>query len=592
MVGQVAGQGPPASGASAPVAAAIHALTADQAAALWRDLAASINPTMMASRRVLLGSRDPNGPTCAWIRWQGDTAFMVGDRSGGPGTRLAALYFGPGRGMTPKPDFAWHQNVFKPALEAMAAGNQAAAPKALRVAEQAGQLAAAIRTWTEWPKDFPAMGLAAQSHWAGWCAKGLDDSIVRKDIAAGRRWADELAAATFAVADLHLWTAFLLKNHLAALAFQAQAQELFDVSDVAYRAGYNPNRHITAFPAGRLGTAGIYNYLEVERQAEWFFRVSREYLAPKADGTPAVKDDGLADVPAALWMPPRLRATYVALRGCLAPANQAVLDAAAHSPYDRTYLANMLYRIWQADLVPQVRVVLQRFDKEHPRTTQAALMSVIFYRGGDAGPAAEWGDRYQPQLMNVSGEFSGSNSQVLLAAQRFTRALFGGWQNYESVVTLREALSTRKMDCVRATDMIGSLYRNAGHSGFFFVRWCAGVAGHSVAAAEVEEGGRHGIYVVDGLEDPENLPDEWPNAYFRGHAWPKGYTGPKADLYAAELYVRGLDSYVWVEGYMIRGPSAGRLWRAAVPYLPGRTEEGTSKVFEGPYPGRAADTGG
>lgn len=596
---QAIGQTQPASAASAPAAAvapsaapSAQAMTPEQAAALWREIAPNLNPVMMASRQVLLGNRNPNGPTCAWIKWQGDTAFLMGDRTGGPGTRLAALYFGPERGKTPKPDFVWHQTVFKPALESLVAKNQTAFPNALRLAEQTGQLAAAIRGWTEWPGDFPVIGLAAQSHWAGWCARGLDDAIGRKDLAACRRWADELAAATFAVADLHRWTDFLARNHLAALAFQAQCQELFEISDNQYPEGYNPNRNVTAFPAGRLGTGGMFNYIEVERQAEWLFRVPREYFALKVDGTPVVKDDGLAGVPAAVWMPPRLRATYVALRGYLSPANQAVWDEAAHAPFDRTYLANMLYRAWQADLAPQVGVVLQRFDKARPQATRPALMGVIFYRGGDASGAAEWGDRYLPQLMNASADFSGTNSQVLLAAQRFTRALFGGWQNYDTVVTLREALSTRKMDCIRATDMIGSLYRNAGHTGFFFVRWCAGVGGHSVAAAEVQENGQRKIYLVDGLEDPENLVDEWPNAYFRGHAWPAGFVGPKADVYATELYVRGLDSYVWVEGYVIRGPHAGNLARAAIPYLPRRCEEGVTKVFQGPYPGAPANTGG
>jgi hypothetical protein len=570
--------------ASAAVATPVQTLTPEQAAVLWRDVAANVNPIMMGSRRMLLGNRDPNGPTCAWVRWEGDTVYMVGDRAGGPGTKLAFLYFGPQRGKTPKPDYVWHQTVFKPALEALLAKNQEAAPDAMRLADQAEQLATAIRSWNEWPKDFPVMGLATQSHWAGWCAKGLDDAIGRKDLAAAKRWADELAAAAFAVADLHRWTGFLLKNHLTALAFQAQCQELFDTSDDGYPDGYNPNRNITAFPAGRLGTGGMCNYIEVERQAEWLFRVPREYFALKVDGTPVVKDDGLPDVPAALWMPPRLRATYVALRGYLSPGNQAVLDAAAHSPYDRSYLANMLYRIWQAELVPQAGVVLQRFDKARPDATKHALMGVIFYRGGEAGGAAEWGDRYLPQLMNVSANLSGSNTEVLLAAQRFTRAMFGGWQNYDTVVTLREALTTRKMDCIRATDMIGSLYRDAGHSGFYFVRWCAGVAGHSVAAAAVTEGGQRKVYIVDGLEDPENLADEWPNAYFHGHAWPHGYIGTKADLYAAELYVRGIDSYVWVEGYAIRGPSAGHLTRAAIPYLPSRDKDGTQKIFQGPYP--------
>jgi hypothetical protein len=582
--------GPPRGPAAQAAPAA--ALSPDQTAALWRELAANLNPAMMTSRRLLLGNRDPNGPTCSWIRWQGDTVFMMGDLAGGPGTRVAALYFGPQRGRTPKPDFVFHQKVFKPALEAMLARNQEVFPGAVRLAEQSADLAAAIRAWKECPKDFPVMGLAAQSHWPGWCARNLDESIGRRDLAGCRRWSDELAAATFAVADLHRWLDFLLKDHLAALAFQAQCEPLFDQSDDKYGGGYNPNRNITAFPAGRLGTTGMYNYIEVERQAEFMFRVPGDYFILKTDGTKTVKDDGLADVPAAVWMPPRLRSTFVALRKHLSPDKQAVWDAAAHSPYDRSYMANMLYRAWQADLVSQVATVLERFDKARPHATIPALMGVLCYRGGDAGGAADWGDRFDPRLLDASARLDGDNSQVLLAAQQFTRSVFGTWSNYQTVTTLREALSTRKMDCIRATDMIGSLYRDAGRSGFFIVRWCAGTIGHSLAAAEVEEKGRRQIYIVDGLEDAENLADRWPDACFRGPAWPNGFSGDKADVYAAELYARGLDSYVWVEGYVVRGPKAGTLARASIPYLPHRPPEGVTKVFSGPYPDRGGGQGG
>jgi hypothetical protein len=572
-------------------AAAGPALSAERAAALWRDLASNINVAMISSRRVLLGTRDPNGPSCVWMRWEGDTALMMGDIAGGPGTQIVSLYFGPTRGKTPRPDYVWHQTVFKPFLEAFLARNQGVSPAAVLLAEQAQELASGIQPWTTLPKELPALGLAQQTHWAGRCAKGLDDAIAQGNLAACKRWADELAAATFAVADLHRWLDFLLKDHLTALSFQAQCEALFKTADDGYPAGYNPNRHVTAFPAGRLGTGGVHNYMEVERQAEWVFRVPRENFTPAKDGTPEVKTDGLAEAPAAVWVPPRLRATFVSLRKNLSPANQALWDDAAHSPFDRSYLANMLFRIMQAELAPQVGLVLQRYDKSHPQGTKPGLMGVVFYRAGDASGAADWGDRYEPRLMKIASDLAGPNSQVLIAAQRFTRAFFGGWENYDSVVTLREAIETRKMDCVRATDMIGALYRDSGHSGFYTVRWCAGVAGHSLAAAEFTQKGERQIYIVDGLETNEDLSDQWPSAYFRGTAWPAGYTGPKADIYAVELHGRGLDSYVWLEGYVIRGPNAGNLTRAPIPYLPDRTAQGVTKIYAGPYPDRPAGSG-
>jgi hypothetical protein len=49
--------------------------------------------------------------------------------------------------------------------------------------------------------------------------------------------------------------------------------------------------------------------------------------------------------------------------------------------------------------------------------------------------------------------------------------------------------------------------------------------------------------------------------------------------------VRGLDSYVWAEGYVVRGAAAGRLVRAGIPYLAEFPGGGTEQVFDGPHPG-------
>jgi len=54
-----------------------------------------------------------------------------------------------------------------------------------------------------------------------------------------------------------------------------------------------------------------------------------------------------------------------------------------------------------------------------------------------------------------------------------------------------------------------------------------------------------------------------------------------------ELYVRGLDNYVWAEGYIIRGPNAGTLVTACVPYLPNRTSNLVQKVLQGLIPSDA-----
>ena len=88
--------------------------------------------------------------------------------------------------------------------------------------------------------------------------------------------------------------------------------------------------------------------------------------------------------------------------------------------------------------------------------------------------------------------------------------------------------------------------------------------------------------LIDGLMPAAPL-EVWPDCYFREHAWPPNLQR-NPNPYAAELYVRGIDSYVWAEGYVVRGPNAGWFATCSIPYLPLRQETGSRKVFAGPYP--------
>ena len=149
---------------------------------------------------------------------------------------------------------------------------------------------------------------------------------------------------------------------------------------------------------------------------------------------------------------------------------------------------------------------------------------------------------------------------------------------------LRDALEKRELDCVRATDMIGAIFRNAGRTRFGHVRWCAGTAAHSVAAYLGRDGDQSRTLIVDGLM-PADKPEVWPDAYFHGHRWPPqpGVQNPPTP-YAVELYARGLDNYIWAEGYVIRGPHAGWLTTSRIPYSTHRRADSSRKVFDGPYP--------
>ena len=106
--------------------------------------------------------------------------------------------------------------------------------------------------------------------------------------------------------------------------------------------------------------------------------------------------------------------------------------------------------------------------------------------------------------------------------------------------------------------------------------------GHSVAAYLGPDEPASKPLLADGLTPPHE-PEVWPDCYFQGHAWPPGLES-NVPPYAMELYTRGIDSYVWTQGYVVRGPNAGLLMTAGNPYTKQFPSDSTRKVFDGPYP--------
>jgi len=556
----------PAARAGASVA---PGLSGQEAAALWREIVSEAGPALAGSRSVLLGRRDPNGPSCVVMARGEKRPVFPG---GGPGSRVAALYaLAPANG-SPAADYVWHQTTLKTALESLRETNREAAEPMRRLSDRAKDLAAALAAWPALPAELQAVQAAAQDHWPGYCLHALDEALAARDLAASRRWSAELSASLFALADLHRWLDFVASNHLEGLAFQAWCEPLFAQCERSVPAENWTGAYFSRFPAGILSTRCPDNYLEVERQGERLMRSPHAWAAVLT-GQPAEEAGDPSAASAAVWLSPDLRRAFLRLRARLSAENRRAWDEAARSPFHRSYLANTLYRAGKADFVDALAVVLDRLNRRQPKASVADLMDVVFYRGGDpAGGVIEWGDRFDRRLVDAAGKLDGSDEQVLAAARWFTRDLFGGWENYSAVGTLEEALDTGRMSCIRATDMIGSLYRNSGRPGVYAVRWCGGLVGHSVSAVRVTRDGGDVMLLADGLDAAPTGTEVWPDAYKNGHAWPEGFPGSMPDIYAVELYGRGLDNYVWMEGYVIRGPHAGSLMKAVVPYMPQRVK--------------------
>ena len=584
---------------SAPFAQAAPARLPPRAAEANQHLSRIVEQLPAAcqrSRQVLLGDRDPNGPSCVRFVPTGEMDKGVppvapGDANGGPGKRLLQRAYWEHDANSPLADYRWHRDVMVPFLGRLAGESNAAARVLPALMKDTFLLEASFAllpegSWVTGLRPVKAAQEKAPTNWPLLCLHRLNEAIAKEDLAACDRWSAELGAALFAMEDLHRWLEFLTDNQLANLRVQPMCEGLFKESESAFGGEKEPyviRSCVSRFPGGNTESTAFHNYLEVERQAEGLFR------DPAPWARAAEESNAARSVPAAVWMPPDLREAFLTWRGALGEHNQKVLDRAASAPFERSFLANMLFRCRSAGTVEQVAKVLARFERRFPQAEVWQLMDVLPYRAGLGMSGLEWADRYDKRLMEMSARVEANTPrEAFFEARRMQYQVYGGNKNYKNLVlTLRKALDTGNMDCIRATDMIGALYRNAGFPGFAYIRWCWGTNGHSVAVVEEPAGdaaattrpgaAKSRLTIVDGLHPPSAAVGAWPEDYFTGHQ----------DVYCAELFGRALDTCIFLEAYVIRGPNAGTLVKAPIPYLPGRDKAVTKKVFPASGPASA-----
>jgi len=537
------------------------------------QLFVQVEPTLAESRRILLGHRPAGDPTCITQRLEDNRVLLQGSSDGGPGLRITAFH-------ATSPDaplvlYLWSQEKLRPFLQAERKANASALTKAEEMATAARELASEIHKGPCRLASSITTEQLTSAAWPAECLRRLKAAITTGDTLSSQVWADELAAATFGLADLHRWLGLLLDSHLTSLDFQTRCRAAFVYAD-SMGAGKQMVQE-SYLPAAGMMIAWGENYLEVEHQAE-------ELFTPADTAAETVVSQDLSGTPSARWMPPEVRQAFRWLRSRLSPAVQEVLDRAASAPLDRSYLVNMLFRATSARSLEQMGLALQRFEQSHPAVTQSELMDVLFCRSGFNSSGFQWADRYDRRILGAAGDIIGDQETVARRAHQLTNSLLKGWENYAGdIMTLTQCLDTGKLDCIRGTDMIGALYRDAGHGEYSVVRLRCGTTGHSVGAVPVERDGSRHLLILDCL-DQQPPSQTWPSAYFKDLAWPQGYPGDRGPLFSAELYVRGLDGYLFAEGYVVQGEHAGQWVRASLPYLPGSEKAGSAKIFNGPYP--------
>ncbi len=484
-------------------------------------------------RMVLIGKRNPDKTSVlSCHKWKDitqlqDLAFTAVDKEGF-GVRLGKMVIGNStRSGSPIADFNWHEGELRTAIETARSANALALAAALAAAAKAAELVAAK------PASLPE---GTMDGWPGACWQRWHSALAAGDATAAARWAIEFSSAMALDADIHRWQDGLLANHLATLDFMRLNEEHFKSANGA---GYNPDSHIGRFPGGHLTLYWHQNYLEVERLCE---RLVADPAVELAAG-----DTGASG--AALELPPRVRATFLAIRGKLKPANQTLLDKAVGSPWHRAWLTSALDRAQIAGYAPALIEVMARFEAKNPKAALSQLLDVMHSRG-DSFAGIEWADRFRPQLMDPVAKVGGGVPQAFKAAHEFCQANFKTYKGF--IFTMGEALSSGRMDCIRATDVISAAYRNAGYGGFFSIRMSRCKNGHTIAGAEVAPGK---VITADGLLKG-----------FSGTPWQQS---ADAQSVSVELFARGLTHYIFVSGLVLSGANAKKTVTPGVPWLPG-----------------------
>lgn len=565
---------------------------ADDAGTHLATLAQDLPAALSASQPVLLGRKRKGQQAITAVAKRGmvtrighgttnSVIMRMQDANGGIGMRFVHLTFNRNVG-GPRAEYAWHQGAFRTWLTQQKEANADPLQKTQAVDEVAAALLPLVLAWEAVPDDLAVPNVSGGEAWPMHCLAQLTQALRGKDIDATKRWALELRGATFALADLHRWTELLLANPLRALDFQVHAEGCFNDVDPVYGGNYNKHSHIGRLPVGEITLYGGDNYLEVERQAEGLFWTPDAWK--QADAAPVLEHHAIA------FLPPTERGLFLRINEAIAGKTRDLWNEAPGTPYERSFLANMLWRAQAAEFSDGLLHAVQAYEKQHGRNPDlAGLMDVLPYRAGAFFAGMEWGDRYDPDILKASANINRPGEQGM--QQAYAEASKGYSDYTGMVLTIRAARETGRADCIRITDIMAALFRNAGQPGFRSVRMSRGVImtggrpnpmsgrGHTIAGITSGSltGGREPLLTYDGL--------------IKGGArtvYPAGYLDDQT--YTTEIYGRGIDSYVWMAGVIGAGENKGRFMTAVVPYLPDGQEE-TDTTVGGAGGGRSGGGG-
>ena len=382
--------------------------------------------------------------------------------------------------------------------------------------------------------------------------KHLSEAIAAGNVAETRRWSAEAEGAAMRLADLLRWVDLQCEwTHDLAWILERFAS-CVERSDrgVAAAGGWKN------FMFGRL--PGCSSLMEVTLgDALTCETMLADFLVVSdVERTVMGKTDASERCFA---VTPEERSTFVRMRDALSGKAKDVFAAIPLEPYERTALNSNLARYVREKKTAELTASLRAYAKHHAKPEVRSMMEVVHIAQGAFGSTTSAGDRYHDEMVAWSGKLSGKPDKAAARAHALAHGFYtqGGRRHYRGRLwTIHDAQKAKATDCIRASQMMGSAYANAGYTGLHPVRICRGnlkqkiigTSGHTFVCVQV---GRKNV-CLDALMKRTFL-----------KSFEKIHAGDRTVVSVAKGY-RTLDSFVSGQFRFPQGPVRGVQLR--VPY--------------------------
>jgi hypothetical protein len=170
---------------------------------------------------------------------------------------------------------------------------------------------------------------------------------------------------------------------------------------------------------------------------------------------------------------PARRGSYEKILEKAAKTAKPVFLAIPATKYEISAFNSSIWRYEDEKQVDNLIESLARYAAACRVPAVCSMMEVINVCQGAWGASDSATDRYHPQINDWAAKVKGTPDAAAVACHKFVYDFYtaGGKPHYKGMIwTLTDAFKAQALDCIRASQMIGCIYANAGYWGLRPVR--------------------------------------------------------------------------------------------------------------------------